>query len=268
MTKRHALSAGAFVPRLGHIDAVRRIVDSKRQDPFFKRRYEHNVSNPPSRFSRHQFWHWMIVCICTSVQRSGPNSRVSQFEREAPFPLSLAACVGQENLRQFAEAVLRSRGLRFGPKLAVQIETNMRWLTNGGWATVKEQFDSLASGVLKIASPPQRIAAERAAARTVMGRNGGLAGFGPKQARNLWQCLGVTQYEIPLDSRISNWLKALPGGFEIEPSRLYASAPYYEAMMSRIQALCAAAGVLPCEFDAAAFSSTDDGAWPEVDSVL
>ena len=29
-----------------------------------------------------------------------------------------------------------------------------------------------------------------------------LAGFGPKQARNLLQGLGLTRYEIPIDSRI------------------------------------------------------------------
>lgn len=268
MTRQRTATAGSLPPRLDHIDSVRKIVDAKRRDPFFKRRHERNVNNPPSHFSREEFWRQMIVCICTSVQKSGPNSRVSMFVREEPFPLRLAVCVGHEDLRQLAEDVLRSRGLRFGLKLAVQIEANMVWLNNGGWATVEEQFDKLASGAMKRASPQQRIAAERQAARIVMGRNGGLAGFGPKQARNLWQCLGVTQYEIPLDSRVSNWLTALPGSFGIEASKLYASVPYYEAKMSEIQVLCSAAGVLPCEFDAAVFANADEVAWPEDDTVF
>lgn len=256
------------MPNPLHIDAVRKIVAAKRQDPFFKRRQAKNVSSPPHAFSREDFWKWMVVCICTSVQKSGPNSRVSQFVREEPFPLRLAVCLGHENLHQFAEEVLRSRGLRFGPKLAMQIEANMNWLENDGWAMVEEQFDNLASFSGTDASPQRRIAAERRAARMVMGRKGGLAGFGPKQARNLWQCLGVTQYEIPLDSRVSNWLNALPGSFGIEASKLYTSVPYYEAKMTEIQALCLAAGVLPCEFDAAVFASADDEEWPENDNVF
>ena len=55
-----------------------------------------------------------------------------------------------------------------------------------------------------------------------MGRMSGLAGFGPKQARSLWQCMGVTQYEIPLDSRIADWVRSLPSPFPMDPKRLYA----------------------------------------------
>ena len=31
-------------------------------------------------------------------------------------------------------------------------------------------------------------------------------GFGPKQSRNLLQMLGLTRYEIPIDSRLITWL--------------------------------------------------------------
>jgi hypothetical protein len=86
--------------------------------------------------------------------------------------LSLAICVGNANVRLFAEELLRNRDLRFGPKLAAQIEANMRWLENGGWATVEEQFGRLAS-LSGNASPQHRIAAERQTARMVMGRSGG-----------------------------------------------------------------------------------------------
>jgi hypothetical protein len=252
---------------LAHINAIRKIVEARRHDPFFKRRYERNVENPPSQFSKDEFWRWMIVCMCTSVQRSGPNSRVSKFVRETPFPLRLSVCQTQKNLRQFSENVLRSRGLRFGPRISKQIENNMDWLSNGGWKLVQERFNSLANVASK-SSPEQRIAEERKTARLVMGRYGGLAGFGPKQARNLWQCIGVTQYEIPLDSRVCDWVNALPSSFGIQPKKLYGSVAYYEAKMSEIQSLCLAAGVLPCEFDAAVFSAADNDPWPEDDNVF
>jgi hypothetical protein len=113
-----------------------------------------------------------------------------------------------------------------------------------------------------------RIAAERAASRVLKGAVGGLAGFGPKQVRNLWQSLGVTQYEIPLDSRICSWINALPSSFRIDPKRLYSSLTYYEAAMSHIQEICKAAKLLPCDFDAAVFISADTEIWPNEDVVF
>ena len=101
-----------------------------------------------------------------------------------------------------------------------------------------------------------------------MGRDGGLAGFGPKQARNLWQCLGVTRYEIPLDSRISGWINAIPSHFRIDTGHLFSSVPYYESIMSHIQAACDGAAVLPCDFDAAVFVTADTEEWPDNDDVF
>jgi hypothetical protein len=140
-------------------------------------------------------------------------------------------------------------------------------LCNDGWPKVQKQFTKLC-GLSRETLPEARIEEEREAAGLVMGRNGGLKGVGSKQARNLWQCLGMTQYEIPLDSRICDWLNALPSPSGIKSNRLYSSVPYYEATMSKVQALCRAAGVLPCEFDAAVFSNADAEEWPEEDDVF
>lgn len=250
-----------------NIEAARQIVAAQRAAHFFLRRYRRNVQNPPQHFSREEFWKQMVVCMYTSVQRSGPNSYLSRFVREKPFPLSLEACETKTDLRTYAETILSSRSLRFGPKIAGQIEANLAWLRHGGWGTARDHFVLLTQ--VPVNSPAdERIAAERRAARSIMGRSGGLAGFGPKQARNLWQYLGVTLYEIPLDSRICAWLNALPSPFQIKPERLYGSVPYYEATMSQIQALCRAAGVLPCEFDAAVFAAADTDEWPEDDDVF
>jgi hypothetical protein len=77
-----------------------------------------------------------------------------------------------------------------------------------------------------------------------MGRSGALAGLGPKQARNLWQCLGVTRYEIPLDIRVYKWINALPSDFRLNPKKLYANVAYYEEAMTHIQSVCREAEVL------------------------
>jgi len=248
------------------VDAVRNVVSEEKDSPFCKRRHSRNVDNPPQQFRRDEFWKQMIVCMCTSVQRSGPNSLVSKFVREKPFPLDLETCESKDHLRLYAEEILHSRGLRFGPKIAQQIVKNLRFLRASGWQKVEAQFFAVIRSRL-CQHGSSRIAAERQASRSLMGSEGGLAGFGPKQARNLWQCLGVTRYEIPLDSRISGWINAIPSGFRIEPKQLYSSL-YYESILDHIQATCDSAGVLPCDFDAAAFVSADKEEWPEKDEVF
>lgn len=80
------------------------------------------------------------------------------------------------------------------------------------------------------------------------------AGFGPKQSRNMLQWLGLTQHEIPLDSRVLKWLNK--SGFPIRLSAQgLADEAYYCFVLDGIQELCGHAKVLPCIFDAAVFAS-------------
>ena len=91
-------------------------------------------------------------------------------------------------------------------------------------------------------------------------------GFGPKQSRNLLQSLGLSRYEIPIDSRITKWLNDF--GF---PVRLSATGlsdrNYYNFVSSGFQQLCKEAKVLPCVLDAAIFSSFDADSWTEENIV-
>jgi hypothetical protein len=202
------------------VEAVRMVVAAQLQSPFFRSRRNRNVLHPPDKLEKEVFWKQMVVCMCTSVQPSGPNSRVSRLARMSPFPLALGTCESQSDLLPYATETLSKHGLRFGPKIAAQIRANLSWLQKGGWQIVQGLFRTVIN-VSDGADSSMRIAAERQACRAIMGRRDGLAGFGPKQARNLWQCLGVTRYEIPLDIRVCNWINALPSAFRINPKRLY-----------------------------------------------
>jgi hypothetical protein len=196
------------------------------------------------------------------MQKSGPNSPLSRFLRLDPFPLRLENCVGEPELAGFVTPILSANGLRFGPTIGRRLEANLRWLNDGGWSHVEDQF-SVLSRIPRNAPDADPIRKERHAVRLVVMM---MEGFGPKQARNLWQCMGVTRYEIPLDSRITKWLWALPNGLDIVPEGLQRPA-YYEKIESHIQRLCELAGAFPCEFDAAVFVSADEDEWPEDDVV-
>jgi len=261
------MSVGMFNPLPAHVAAVREIVARHSDGPFSKARRKRNVENPPQQFRRDEFWFRMVTCICTSVQKAGPASHLCRFVREVPFPLRLDVCDAAIDLSALTERTLSSKGIRFGPKIGKWFESNLSRLKNGVWTGVEEHFYRLAL-FPKTGSAQTKITLERNAARAIMGRAGGLNGVGPKQARNIWQCMGITQFEIPIDSRVCKWAQNLQPELPIDMGKLYASVSYYEDVMTRIQILCQAAGTLPCEFDAAVFSSVDPTQWPEDDTVF
>jgi thermostable 8-oxoguanine DNA glycosylase len=91
-------------------------------------------------------------------------------------------------------------------------------------------------------------------------------GFGPKQSRNFLQALGLTRYEIPIDSRVTDWLNNF--GFPVRLSAAaLADSNYYDFVSKGVQALCAASGVYPCVLDAAIFALKDRDAWTEANVI-
>lgn len=94
-----------------------------------------------------------------------------------------------------------------------------------------------------------------------------LDGIGPKQARNFLQALGLTRYEIPIDSRITNWFNKFGFPVSLSSSPL-SDVGYYHFVLDGIQELCKHAKVYPCLLDAAIFSSFDNGGWKEKNAVF
>ncbi len=70
-------------------------------------------------------------------------------------------------------------------------------------------------------------------------------GFGPKQSRNLLQALGLTRFEIPIDSRVTKWLNEFGFPIRFECNCLGLTCPYYEFVSDGVKALCARCEVFP-----------------------
>ncbi len=87
-----------------------------------------------------------------------------------------------------------------------------------------------------------------------------LSGFGPKKARNLLQELGLTIYEIPIDSRITKWLNKFGFPFKLSSTAL-SDRNYYNMILDGFQRVCEETGIYPCVLDAAIFASFDQESW-------
>jgi hypothetical protein len=235
---------------------VRAFVDQYRDDDFVRARIATNVDHPPTAIARPDFWRHAVGCLLTTQARSGPDSPAARFFNTEPFPFSLEFCAAQPELEAAAVEKLRAfPGMRRYHVIARQVATNYARLTDGLWAQTE--------AVLATLFEPHTANAEREAASYIAAH---FHGFGPKQSRNLLQGLGLTQSEIPIDSRILKWLNAF--GFPLALSAWALSDEgYYNLVGDGIQALCEAAGILPCVLDAAIFTSFDKGAWTDENVV-
>jgi hypothetical protein len=143
-------------------------------------------------------------------------------------------------------------GIRFPDRIASDLDRNFGLLENGEWARALEHCNRLA----RSAATRE---AEMSAAEYIRET---FHGFGPKQSRNLLQALGLTRYEIPIDSRVTDWLNDF--GFPVKLSAAALADPhYYDFVSGGIQALCTECDVFPCILDAAVFALNDGDGWTD-----
>ena len=191
----------------------------------------------------------MIACLLTTQQRSGPGSPISRLISADPFPLAYDACKTCADTGAFVfEKLKSSGGIRRSKRIAAEAKLNLLWL-NEHWQAVETALAPLVT-----ADDPGK---EREAAH-FLDRH--LRGFGPKQSRNLLQSLGLTKYEIPLDSRIGKWLRKFGFPLPISPQAL-SDSDLYDFISDGFQQLCKQSNCYPCVLDAAIFASFDGDGW-------
>jgi len=238
------------------IAKVKAFLKPRRDDLFVRQRVARNLRDNKPSVGKADVWLQIVACLLTTQQRSGPKSAVTRFIKTQPFPLSYETCLGHPDAGEFAKAVLTSfGGLRRTTIIAGQLAGNLRLLEEGLWQRTLDALDTLRTN--------QTVGAEREVADFI---DLNLDGFGPKQARNLLQCLGLSRHEIPIDSRITKWLNDFGFPVQLSPNAL-GHPNYYEFVMEGFQALCQECGVPPCILDAAIFASFDGSGWTEENIV-
>ncbi len=237
------------------IQKVNRILNEN-NNPFFKNRRERNVEKKNIVITNDTVIKTMITCLLTSQQRSGPNSVVGQFLRLEPFPITYKSISNTENIEDLIKQTLRKNGLtRYINRISKFFATNINKIQNDNWKIIHE---------LENLKNTDSIVEERKFADKI---DDTFDGFGPKQSRNFLQSLGLTKYEIPIDSRITNWLNRF--GFPVTlTSSPLGDKGYYHFVSDGIQELCIKAQIYPCLLDAAIFSSFDNGEWTEENTIF
>ena len=195
------------------------------------------------------FWRTMVNARLTTQQRSGPRSPVENF-MQTRFPLVAYSEVYKKNQadskKLMAGLLQDEEGIRWYNRIAEDLAYNLARLEEGEWKNTLETCNGLSGPGPTTKGQERKVASQ--IART-------FKGFGPKQSRNLLQMLGLTRYEIPIDSRLAKWLRknilACPSPLT---GNLLSDSEYYEFVLDGVQELCERAGVFPCIFDAAVFT--------------
>jgi hypothetical protein len=206
-------------------------------------RISRNIRHENIDLSRENIWHKVVGCLITTQQRSGPESRVSKFLKGSPSILSLASLVDLAQVGTRARDDFSTAGLRRANTLAVQVQSAAQFFTESAFADLQRRLNEM--------SMETSVDRERSAARFIQEQ---LVGFGPKQSRNLIQWLGVSQFEIPLDSRMMKVLKRLEFPIPLSSTAL-ADEEYYCFVEDALHAILTRIEVKPCIFDACAFAS-------------
>lgn len=230
------------------VEKVRTFYVQWSEDPLVKNRRQRNIDGPRPRIDKDIFWRALVGCLLTTQQKAGPGSAVKRFLDCQPFPLTFRACA-KRNLEAFTLKTLRATGgIRRSPTIAKQLSINFKLLEDDNlWQSILARAHQL-----NCSNDP---VLERELAHLLANR---FAGIGPKQSRNLIQWLGISKFEIPIDSRITKWLNRTILSFHLS-ANLLADSTYYDMVSDGIQALCRSADLSPCLFDAAVFASFDGG---------
>ncbi|HPD64590.1 MAG TPA: hypothetical protein P5050_04835 [Bacteroidia bacterium] len=232
------------------IDKVKKVVTDN-ENAFLKMRQLRNVEKKNIVIDKDKIIKTMIMCLLTSQQRSGPNSKVGKFLRLDPFPITNDVLTEDNNLEQFIKTTLQQNGLtRYVNRISSFFTSNYTKISNNNWSLL----DTLQGLINSDSKQEERKIADKLA--------NDFDGFGPKQSRNFLQALGLTKYEIPIDSRITNWLNNF--GFPVKlTSSALGDTGYYHFVSDGIQELCEKANIYPCILDAAIFSSFDNDEWTD-----
>jgi hypothetical protein len=224
---------------------LRSFIRAYRDDRFVRQRYRRNVRRVGVRVSKPAFWRCLFGALATTQQPSGKGTPIDALNHTRPFPLRYAVCIRQRDLESYALRILRRYGLRRGPTIARQLSENLELLEGGMWTELLPRLRALRD------HPGQR--KERELAHFLADH---FTGLGPKQSRNLLQNMGLSRYEVPLDSRFVRWLRDF--GFPVPVSAAALADPeYYEFVLDAIQELCRKGRVFPCILDAVVFTSFD-----------
>lgn len=226
------------------LNNIKKVIDKNSNRKFVKERYKKNVKKIGIDLSKNTIWKVLIGCEITTQQKSGPGSFVDKFLKSNNAILTYDKCKSFDKNTIANE--LSKNSLRNNKRIAEFLTEIIYNLENGEWSILLEKLNNL--------KKEHNIEDEINVAGYL--HSGKFKGLGLKQSRNFLQWLGLTEYEIPIDSRELKVLRKCKCNFVPNSSALGDETTYL-FLEKGIQKVCERLNIKPCILDACFFVSFD-----------
>jgi len=241
------------------IQRWREFGDANIDNDLVKRRYKSNIERNNLDLSKNKLWRAFVMCQVTTQQKSGPKSPVSNFMKLDGSALQYERCCkigfdksgkvkpnNLKNLKSFLANELTEAGLWRATVIADNLSAIFSVLEAGEWDVLLKHLNTLKANTNKVK--------EDKVANYIKSKI--FPRIGLKQSRNYIQSIGLSRYEIPLDSRILKMLKKMGCTFVPRANGLNDETVYL-FLQSGLQEISKALDIYPCILDACIFSSSD-----------
>lgn len=238
---------------------IKRVIDfvNTNKNLFVENRINRNIYHKNITIDKDIIIKTMLMCLLRSQQNSSPDSNLNVFLRTKPFLLTDILLEQESNIEDIVRKVLNANGLnQYFNKIPNYFTLNYSRLLQSDWK-LKEILEDCSRNDLT--KSEERILADK------IDQN--FKGFGSKQARCFLQSLGLTKYEIPINSRMISWLKTFGFPIQFTPIALQDKS-FYHFVSDGIQLFCEKANIYPCVLEAAIFSSNESTDWTRDKIVL
>jgi len=213
---------------------------STQQNDFVETRKSRNILKKDIQINRDEIIQAMLQCLLLSNQETGADKKITGFFNEIPIILQYQFLSKEAAIEKTVIEMLKGNGLTgYVQKVPGFFSFNFSWLEQSGWEIETQLKKSIETNLAK---EEERELAD--------GIDQQFKGFGSKQARNFLQLLGITKYEIPIGSRVIQWMKDFGFPLSFSLTALQDKAIYH-FISDGIQLLCEKAGVYPCMLEAA-----------------
>lgn len=230
------------------LNKYKKLINEYKDDPHVQKRNKRNVMRKDIKITEDEFWKALAIAILSTQSKN--NEEFGKNRRE----LGIDDYEKMKTCKDIPNCVRKLKGIRYTNKKPESIARCMDILQEK-WEEIKKYLETIRSSTT--------LEKEREVAdylrKTFKGNQIGL-----KQSRNIIQMLGLSQYVIPLDSRVMKVLKANGGIKEPAQKKPLQSRAGYCAIEDQINDLCAKLNgqcgnfvVKPCNFDICAFISEE-----------
>lgn len=223
------------------LSSYKKLIEENIDKKFTRERYKHNVLREGMQISEGSFWRAIVKGILTTQTTNNKTFRDNIKE------LKIDNYSYMKKVEDKAEYVKKLSGIRFTNKKPKAISRSMDIL-NEKWNEIKKHLETI--------KDETTLEKERKVADYIrITFQGNQIKF--KQSRNIIQMMGLSQYVVPLDSRVMGILQE-HGGIKMPGQKhpLNSNCGYCD-IEDQVNELCAALGVKPCIFDACAFASKE-----------